>query len=460
MSLFGSLSIARGGMAATQARAQTASSNIANVSTPGYVRRETALSQSGATGVTVSGTSRAQDQILVQNRRDSQSQSARSDVIQTILSRSLAAFGEPGSSAGVFGAFTQFESDLQTLKSTPESVPSQSITVASLKDLARALSQASDSLQTERTNADAKIATDIELTNQITDNLFDLNSDIRNAAALGQDTSPLLDQRDQLLDAMTEMIPIDVKLDEMGAARVRTTSGLTLVGATANHIEFSPSNRVGPLDTTTDNGGRLSVPTLNGRPIGPGSGGHAISEGRIGAYLDIRDSVLPEQAAMLDSFAFDLAASFEALGEPLLLDNGAPIDALNKTGLSQRLTVNPLVDPDRGGAPSLLRDGLAATAPGAPSDDTRLSKLADALSPFSDALGMVVSGVSSESLRAQRIHTGNVAREITLFEADTQISAVDLDYELQSLLAIEQAYSANARVIQTVSDMLDTLARI
>lgn len=460
MSLFGSLSIARGGLAATQARAQTASSNIANVSTPGYVRRETALAQSGATGVTVSGTSRSQDQILVQNRRDSQSQSARSEVIDTVLSRSLSAFGEPGSSAGVFGAFSQFESDLQTLKSTPESAASQSITVESLKDLARALSQASESLQSERTNADAKIATDIELTNQITTNLYNLNGDIRNAAALGQDTVSLLDQRDRLLDAMTEMIPIDVELDEMGAARVRTTSGLTLVGAIANHIEFSPSNRVGPLDTTTNNGGRLSIPTLNGRPIGPGSGGHAITEGRIAAYLDIRDTVLPEQAGMLDTFAFDLASSFEALGEPLLLDNGAPIDALNITGLSQRLTVNPLVNPERGGSPSRLRDGLAATSEGAPADDTRLSLLADALAPFSDALGTVVSEVSSESLRAQRIHSGNVAREITLFEADAQNSAVDLDFELQSLLAIEQAYSANARVIQTISDMLDTLSRI
>lgn len=460
MSLFGSLSIARAGMSATQARAQTASSNIANVSTPGYVRRDTVLSQSGATGVTVSGISRSQDQILVQSRRDSQSQSARSEIIDSVLSRTLSAFGEPGSTTGVFGAFTQFESDLQNLKSTPESAATQSITVDSLKDLASALTQTSEALQSERTSADAKIASDIDLANQITTNLFDLNSAIRNAHSNGRDTSPLLDQRDQLLDTLTELLPIDVKLADDGSARVRTASGLTLVGATVGQIEFAPSAQVGPLDTNTDNGGRLSIPTLNGRPIGPGSDGHAITEGRIAAYLDIRDTVLPEQAATLDNFAFDLAAAFDALGEPLLLDNGAPIDALNKTGLSQRLSVNPLIDPDRGGSPSLLRDGLAAVVAGPPGDDTLLSQLTDALSPFSENLATVVSTVSSESFRAQRIHTGNVAREITLYEADTQLSAVDLDYELQSLLAIEQAYTANARVIQTVSDMFDILARI
>ena len=39
-------------------------------------------------------------------------------------------------------------------------------------------------------------------------------------------------------------------------------------------------------------------------------------------------------------------------------------------------------------------------------------------------------------------------------------SAVDLDNELQSLLQIEQAYAANARVIQTINDMFDILSRI
>jgi len=37
---------------------------------------------------------------------------------------------------------------------------------------------------------------------------------------------------------------------------------------------------------------------------------------------------------------------------------------------------------------------------------------------------------------------------------------VDTDAEMQSLLLIEQSYAANARVIQTVSDMLDILMQI
>lgn len=461
MSLIGSLSTAKAGMAATAARAQTASSNIANVSTTGYVRRESNIGQNGASGATVAGSTRVQDHILLQSRRDSHSHSAGSAITESVLSRALNAFGEPGSSFGVFGAFTQFESDLQTLRSTPESPAAQTITVDSLKGLTQALTGASRDLQSERTQADAKLAADIDQVNGLASDLFGLNGDIRTARASSRDTAALLDQRDQLIDQIATRLPVHVTYQDTGAVSVRTTTGLSLVGLTVNHIEFSPSDRIGPLDVNTDTpGGRLSIPTLQGQPIGPGSGAHALTEGRIAAYLELRDTIIPTQAAALDDFAYDLASAYDAIGEPILLDSGSPVDAAFKTGLSERLTVNPLIDPSKGGEPSRLRDGLAAAAPGAPGNDTLLTQMTDALLPFSDRLGAVISDVSSAAFRATRIHTGNLAREITLTEAESQLSAVDLDYELQSLLAIEQAYSANARVIQTVSDMLDTLTRI
>lgn len=461
MSLTGSLSIARSGMSATQARAQVVSTNIANVSTAGYVRQETSVeAQGGGAGVLVTGTSRSQDAVLVAARRDAQGQVARSDTVDIALSRSLSAFGQPGDETGIFGAFTQFSSDLQTLKATPESAASQSLTVSSLIDLTDAISSASASIQDERTNADAAIAADVEIANQITANLYELNADIRSAYAGANNANAMLDQRDMLLDELSRIIPFDATFDDAGAVSVKTQTGLNLVGATVGEIEFTPAVRVGALDTNTDQGGRLSIPTIGGRPIAPGTGVHAVTEGRLSANLDLRDSVMTEQAAGLDTFAYNLASAFDALGEPLLLDGSNPIDPANMTGLSERLLVNPAVDPNKGGLASRLRDGLAATLPGAPSDDTLLSQFAEAVSPFGDQLGSVISNVSTQALRAQRIHSGNVAREIAMTEAEASRSGVDLDNELQSLLVIEQAYSANARVIQTVSDMFDVLARL
>ena len=39
-------------------------------------------------------------------------------------------------------------------------------------------------------------------------------------------------------------------------------------------------------------------------------------------------------------------------------------------------------------------------------------------------------------------------------------NGVDTDTEMQQLLVIEQAYDANARIIETISEMLDTLTRL
>jgi flagellar hook-associated protein 1 FlgK len=39
-------------------------------------------------------------------------------------------------------------------------------------------------------------------------------------------------------------------------------------------------------------------------------------------------------------------------------------------------------------------------------------------------------------------------------------AGVDTDAELQKLILIEQAYAANARMIQTVDEMMQTLLRI
>ncbi|MEM7728166.1 MAG: flagellar hook-associated protein FlgK [Pseudomonadota bacterium] len=459
MSLLASLSNARSGMSATGVRAQVTSANIANVSTPGYVRRDAVLSQRGSTGVSVSGVQRIQDQVLLQTRRDAQTQSAGSEVTNAVLERALAAFGEPGSETGMFGTLSRFEGDLQTLRSTPESAAAQTIAVDSLKDMTRALNTASGALQAERTQADARLGADIDRLNELSDAVFELNAHIRKTHSSGSDTAVLLDRRDTLIDEMVGYLPLNIGYEDSGAVRVQTDTGLSLVGANVNEIEFQSSARIGALDTTTNAGGRLSIPTLMGQPLA-GAGGHALSEGRIAAYLDLRDTQLPTQAAALDDFAFELASAFDALGEPLLLDNGAAVDPLNKTGLSERLGVNPLIDPARGGEPRRLRDGIASVVPGAPGNDVNLTRLTEALVPFADTLSEIVSDSSSAVFRAERIHTGNVAREVTLTETQQQLTAVDLDHELQTLLSIEQAYTANARVIQTISDMFDTLARL
>jgi flagellar hook-associated protein 1 FlgK len=118
-----------------------------------------------------------------------------------------------------------------------------------------------------------------------------------------------------------------------------------------------------------------------------------------------------------------------------------------------------------------LRDGLAALAQGNVGDATLLNALGSALSdprvPSSGAFigaqrsasGLaadVLSSVSTARQQAEYQQSYSVARQSSLTELELA-DGVDTDAEMQSLLLVEQAFAANARVIQTVDDLIQQL---
>ena len=59
------------------------------------------------------------------------------------------------------------------------------------------------------------------------------------------------------------------------------------------------------------------------------------------------------------------------------------------------------------------------------------------------------SSLASSSARAQAAG-----------DAEAAVMGVDTDQEMQTLLLVERAYAANARVIQTAQAMIDTLMEL
>ena len=114
---------------------------------------------------------------------------------------------------------------------------------------------------------------------------------------------------------------------------------------------------------------------------------------------------------------------------------------MTEAGLAGRIAVNTAVDTENGGELWRLRDGLLAPVEGPVGNAAGLTALHEALS----AARVPASGGYSGAARAAQALLEN---------------GVDTDQELQKLLLIEQAYAANARVIQTVDALFDTLMRI
>jgi flagellar hook-associated protein 1 FlgK len=157
----------------------------------------------------------------------------------------------------------------------------------------------------------------------------------------------------------------------------------------------------------------------------------------------------------------------------LFTDLGLVLDPLIEVGLAGRIGVNANVDPDQGGDLWRLRDGIYALAEGDAGNGSQLQTLADALAAKrSPASGDLPPNRSASGLSAYLLSSVGVSRQNTetkLAGAANQqetlrqmqlADGVDTDAEMQRLMLIEQAYSANARVLSVVDEMMQTLLRI
>ena len=485
MTISSALTTATSGLSAASKRASVVSSNIANALTPGYARREVGVSEQvvggrGA-GVSIDGVRRAENQALTNDRRAAEGAFGREQTVASTYASFNSALGEPGDGYSLFAQYQNFETALRSLSQTPESQASQTQVLDAAKSLTTTLNQLSADAQTTRRDADAEIARQVASVNDALKQIEKLNRDISIASAGGRDATALEDQRKALIDQVSSVIPVrevargDNKIDLM------TDEGVFLLAGSAREIEFTPANAITPDMTYA--GGALSGLSVQGTDITPGgTSSLSVRQGTIAGLFEVRDEIAPGYQAQLDGLARDVMERFENIdptltpGDPgLFTDAGAAFDPAMETGLAGRIAVNAAVDPDQGGAVWRLRDGLGAGAEGPSGNAAIITTMLDALTELrappagtglngslsaAEAAAGVTSSIGGSRISAESQLAATSARAQSLTEAELAATAVDTDQELQQLILIEQAFAANARVIQTADEMIRTLMEL
>ena len=312
----------------------------------------------------------------------------------------------------------------------------------------------------------------------------DLNVQIRRGHGLGQDISSLLDLRQQTVDAISSIVPLRQADQVDGTIKLYTSAGATLLdGAPGLPVRFGFSRSQVIVPEMTQASGGLSGLTMNGMPIPTEGSSSIIRGGSLAAEFAVRDELGTEAQAQLDAVTRDLIERFQDSGldatrlpgdAGLFTDGGAAFDPLNEIGLAQRVSVNAVVDPSQGGGVWRLRDGLGATTQSLTGNNSLLRDMRTALiADRAPASGDFIGGARSASVLAgdflSQIAGNRLSAEgdsaFTAAKLDTyqQMEAqdgVDTDQEMQSLLQIEQAYAANAKVVKTVEEMLNRLMEI
>ncbi|MGB7318137.1 MAG: flagellar hook-associated protein FlgK [Planktotalea sp.] len=473
MSLSSSLSNALSGLSVTSRTAQLVSSNLANALNEGYARREIELGGAQGGGVFVSGINRFVDAALLSDRRNAQSSLALSSERARVTDTLEQVIGLPDDPYSISAHLNQFDASLRFLESEPNSEVRLRDTLATASVLSRRLNASQNHIQAERLAADRQIATGVETLNTSLQQIAMLNERIVSANVNGRDANTLLDERQTLIDQVSELVPVREMPRAQGAVSLVTGNGMMLIENSAVTFEFTRTNQILPHMSIEN--AQLNALELDGEKLDLGSNTGPLSGGRLQALFQVRDTIAPDAQDRVDAFALDLAGRFHDLpgdlgtvaGAPgLFTDDGARVDVSDQLGLAGRLEINALADPAQGGNLWRLRSGMNAPSEAAAGYSSFVTDMVASLAQQSPLQGSVFDHSASLISTASQV-SSSFAQEQSFASARYEQldllqmqNGVDTDAELQKLLLIETNYAANAKVIQTIDEMLATIMRI
>ena len=495
MSISSALTNALSGLRANGKLAEVTSNNLANALTPGYARQAVTLSGSvtggAGTGVSVEGVERTSDPDLTAARRIADGNLAEGNERLDGIARLERALGTVEDTASLANRVRGFEDAMRALAETPESAPRQTAAAEAAHDLADKLNMVSTESTRVRDAADGEIARRVETVNTALERIAKLNRQIQIFESAGSETAAMIDERERLIDTVAQNVPIRVSQRADNVMEVRTTEGLPLADRTARRLVFTPKTGDG-LELTPPPTG--AGPGVQGREVTPGGAGQQrIRAGALAGLFELRDRIAPEFGRRLDVLAADVITRTQNAGlDPTVgpADYGLFTDASGSfdpaapgtipDGLARDIRIDPGVDPAAGGSPFRIRDGINQPAPLAQVADPGLVRgVLDGLTAPGGVPASVPGSLGLDGTLSLAGRTSQIA-EITAGErvrTEAQVSAlgttretlaneegdalgVDQDREMQRLIQIEQAYAANARVIETASNMLDQLTRL
>ncbi|MEM7741822.1 MAG: flagellar basal body rod C-terminal domain-containing protein [Pseudomonadota bacterium] len=468
MSFTATLTNAISGLNASTLRAEILSYNIANAETPGFTRRSADFESAVPGGVrpvtiSVADAGLAEHRLLGEFGREGEA-SLRSSALNLINDD----FGQPGDSDGLYAVFTQFELALDDLRLTPESASAQLALLQAAEDVTNGFATLDAQAQEMRLAADTAIDVGVTNVNNALQELDLLNADAARPRSVSLDT--IAERQRVLVSEIATQIDINVTGEYGGELTIRTKGGLLLLGDEPNLLEF---NRAGSVNyNTTLASGALSGLTVYGVDITPGAVQGLVS-GEMAANFAIRDALATDYADRLDAAAQELVDRLEAADTTA----AGGLFAINAgTGsAAQLITINAAIDPGQGGELYRIRDGVGATVEGPAAGDGVLGLIKDALDEqralpvatgtssalsYIDMLGALSTQLGTNAIYATGLYNDAAASRTSIEEEVIRQTGVDTDRELQDLILVEQAFAANARVIQAADEMLRQLLEI
>jgi flagellar hook-associated protein 1 FlgK len=338
MSLTQALSTALAGLNTTQTNLSIVAGNIANANTPGYVEQranqvEIASPGTAGSSVDIEGINRNLSNLLQSELWTETSGGSYADAKAQLYQQLQQVYGTPGTPGAFDTAFNNFTAALQSLSTSPASYSAQSSVLSAAQQLTQSLNSMTGSIQALRSQAESGISSDVEQVNQTLQQIAQINQQLTGGSRPDAATAALEDGRDQAIEQLSQLMNITVMKGSNDQVTVFTSTGLQLVGAQASRLVFDDRGSLAPTlawsaDPTKNGVGTISLLAPDGSSTDL-IANKSIQSGRIGAYLEMRDQILPQAQGQIDEVAAQMA---QGLSDKTT--SGTPVTSGSQSGFN------------------------------------------------------------------------------------------------------------------------------
>ena len=438
VSPFSALNTAFSGLQAAQAALNITSKNIASVGVDGYSRQRVHQeAQPGATtlggrapisGVTVASYERIRDTLLDRRLYDQLPRSGDADARSSMMGQVELAFAEP-TEYGLQHVMDRFWSAWQSASSSPTSEPARQALIDRAGSMTETFNQINSQLDTVIGQiTDEQTQRGVEITQMAAD-IASLNQDIQLTRSYGGSASDLEDKRDLIIGKLAEYGNVSVEHLESGMVNVSFGAGPLVTGTAAA--------AAGQIQTDIN----------------------TVSSGRMFALEDMRATVIPSLTAKLDSIAMAIRDQVNTAHQTGFDLDGNP-GGVVFTGSD---ALNFSLDATWASSPRKVAMSNSSTAPGNNSiaiNISSLDSLAGTVSGTASIRGAYGSLVSSVGSLVQQARSSQAVQGVisdSIRNKVDGVSGVSMDEEMSNLIRYQQSYSAAARAVTAVDQMMDVL---
>jgi len=427
------------GILAQQLALDVTGHNIANANTVGYSRQRASLvatdpytvpgvtrpPQAGqlGTGVDVDQYERVRDAFVDIQLRAQTMLNGANQATQDGLQQVEQAFNEP-SDSGLNSLLAKYWSAWQDVSNSPENLATRQALAAAASSLAGGFNQVSQQLSTLQTQTATNVTYTINDVNSIGTQIAALNDAIAKSTVTGDHPNDLLDQRDLLIDKLSELGNVALANGANGAVDVSIGGAALVTGATS---------------------ATLAEASLT-----------SLTSGKLSALVRLRDTTIPGYQTQLNTIASTLISqtnTAHAAGFDLSGTAGGTFftgtDAAT-IGVNSALVTNPaLIAASGNGQPGNAAAALAI--------NTLRGTVVIGSATIDQAYSQLVTRIGSDSQEAQRSLDTSSLLASTLQSKRDSVSGVSLDEEMTNMVRFQRGYQASARALSAMDDMLDTL---